>query len=721
MSTKTKLKSAKTRPARAGNSMPVPALLVGILVVAGTVAYWGSFSAPFVFDDIFTIQRNAGVQFGDYLTPDLGGTRPVLYLTFALNYLAHGSSVWGYHLVNLTLHLLNGVLVFLIASNLIRRVVLHEATARTYAFLAAAFFVLHPVQTQSVTYISSRSETLSTFFYCLGVWIFVRIRESQIGLKWSLLLIVPFAVGILSKETVITFPVALLLIDFLFLSKADIRGVLGRWRFYMPFVIGGAIASYFLITRILVGSIGPGVQGQLPRGQYLVTQSKAIASYLRLVALPYGLNLDYDLPPGFDWSVIPSLILLGILIAAAWQLRNRQPVVSFGLLWFFLTLLPTSSIIPLPDTMVEHRIYLPLAGLCMVFPFVLARLVPGNEAKAGAAVLALLLIGTVQRNQVWADEIELWSDVVSKSPAKARPYNNLALAYANRARFDDAIKTFNRGLENVQGKVERRAFVEALGNIYLQLGRYPDAIDAFEKTTEVEDRKAAALAYNNMGVAYLRMLQDLELRRARVGETTYNTQRETILTQAKGALEKSMELDPAFFWPFDAYISVLFELGQADGFQPQDGNKFRTAYALGKVAMLRNDFATAAKYLKEATALNDSEKVAFLHFGFSLAQLKRFDEAATSYTWAVRIDPQYIDARENLGVVYSLQKQYAKALESFQSVLRLDANRVATHLEMAKIYIEQGDRRQARQHLTTVLNIVPQDEQARQLLQMIGS
>src|SRR6266850_6407156 len=161
----------RAKSTRRGPGILLP---VAVLLLLTGVAYWNSFGAPLVFDDLLTIQAHAGVQFGDNLRPSIGTTRPLLYLTFAINYALHGQQVWGYHLVNFILHFLNGILVFLIAQHIFRRSGSSESEARTYALLAAGFFVAHPVQTESVTYVSSRSELLSTAFYGLGVLSFVK-------------------------------------------------------------------------------------------------------------------------------------------------------------------------------------------------------------------------------------------------------------------------------------------------------------------------------------------------------------------------------------------------------------------------------------------------------------------------------------------------------------------------------------------------------------------
>src|SRR5213593_4041592 len=278
----------KKKFSRAAGLMPA-----AILVVLALIAYWNSTDAPFVFDDLETIQRNTGVRFGDYFSNfNLAGflsTRSLLFVTFAFNHWVGEQNVTGYHILNVALHILNGLLVFFIGRNIFARVRSDETSVRMYAMLAAAFFLLHPVQTESVTYISSRSELLSTFFYLAGLLVFVLWPERRIGFVCSLAVGVIYFLGIGSKETVVTLPAAIFLYDFLFLSKAQFRPLLSRWRFYITFVAGTAGAIYVLLTRILRGTIGPGLPGHLTVWQYFLTEFRVLVIYVRLVFFPIGL------------------------------------------------------------------------------------------------------------------------------------------------------------------------------------------------------------------------------------------------------------------------------------------------------------------------------------------------------------------------------------------------------------------------------------------------
>ena len=319
------------------------------------LAYGNSFHVPFVFDDAASIQRNAAVRFGQYvwhLSP-----RVVLFLTFTLNSVIGGQNVFGYHLVNFVLHLVNGILVLYLARHIVPGA----------EFWAAALFLLHPIQTESVTYISSRSELLSTTFYLLGVLAFIHWHRET----WKCLASTGtcFLMALGTKETAITFPAALLLYDWLFIG-----GVHRRWRFYAAWLIGGSLTAWYALRVALVASVG-NVAGVLPWRQYAMTEWRVIIRYIGLIVLPIHQNLDYDIRPSVDmdpWT-LASLLVLAALVGLAWAIRRDAPVITFAVLWFFVTLSATSSVVPIMDVMFEHRLYLPMMGVSIAFPMLFRR------------------------------------------------------------------------------------------------------------------------------------------------------------------------------------------------------------------------------------------------------------------------------------------------------------------------------------------------------------
>lgn len=329
-----------------------------LLILAATVAYWNSFDVPFVFDDMVSVQRNYGVRTGYFNWNPLDG-RWVLYLTFTLNSMLSGQDVWGYHLINLLLHILNGIAVFLIAEHLLGGV--------NPAALAAAVFLLHPVQTESVVYVSSRSELLSTAFYLAGFLLFLKSRAP--GILLALGVGICLFLGIGSKETAITLPAVILAYDWIFNGKPW-----QRWRFYLPFVIAVPLGIYHIFTMIR-----PSLGGTA--WHYFLTQTRVLVQYLGIIAWPAHLNLEHDVAPSteFDSAVLGSLALLSLILLGGWLARRPFPILTFSVFWFFITLAPTSSFFPIADLMFEHRLYLPMAGVVLSVPLLMDAVSAGFE------------------------------------------------------------------------------------------------------------------------------------------------------------------------------------------------------------------------------------------------------------------------------------------------------------------------------------------------------
>ena len=343
---------------------PLPyILLFSGLIALAFIAYGNTFNVPFVFDDLLTIQRNTGVRFGEYNWNLLSG-RSLLYLTFTLNYIWTAQEVWSYHLVNLAIHTLNGLGVFMLGMHIFRRIGQEEEAARMYATFAAAFFLVHPVQTESVTYISSRSELLSGLFFIAGFLVYT-VWPWRKGFLLGLAVAVPFLAGMLSKETVIALPVALVAYELVFSG-----GLRHAWRFFTMFGIGAAYVGYWLVTGPIRFSVGVNLAGHLSSWHYFLTQTRVLGKYLRLVFWPVNLNLDYDFQPSMyidTWVLVFASLHVGLLIAG-WLMRKRHPVFAFSIFWFYICLAPTSSFLPILDVIFEHRMYIAMVGMALAFP-----------------------------------------------------------------------------------------------------------------------------------------------------------------------------------------------------------------------------------------------------------------------------------------------------------------------------------------------------------------
>lgn len=711
-------------------------IIVLILLVLTLAAYWNSFHVPLVFDDSVSIQRNTGVRFGEF-SWNLLAARSVLYLTFTLNYLWFGQEVLSYHIVNFFLHFLNGFLILLFAERAFLRINTHERQSRVSAGLAAAFFLVHPVQTESVTYISSRSEILSTNFYLLAILLFVMWPEKQIGLLLSCLVGLMFFFGLGAKETVITLPATIFLYDFFILSGGQFRILISRWRFYVPFIVGGVGAVYYILTKALAGSVGAGLPGHLSTWNYFLTQTRVIVRYIYLVFFPVGLNLDYDFPASnslLEPAVLASITFLSGILVIGWLIRRRHPVFAFSIFSFFVTLSPTSSFVPILDVIFEHRLYLPLVGVCLSFPIFVdivykkARekfMLPGNARAYACSILLILAAGTALRNDVWADEIKLWTDVAAKSPGKERPYYSIAWAHFRRGEYDQAIEILEKSQKRFpEGRFDSDDF---LANMYLKAGRFDAAIERFKNNTKVAtDKSLLGHTYNNLGVAYLYKWKALESSAAKMPPEAFAIEKERLLKPAAEAFAKSVEANPEMMFAMDSFINVAHIRGLDRELESQAmekleiGEDFDSLYIIGKNAFERGDYARADEYFERAETLRGDIKLLYFNHGYALATLNLKDRAIEKYIQAIRIDPIFIEAHHNVGLIYYERGEYATAADNFAEVLRLDPNHISSNLYLARIYLKQGNKVLARNHVSTVLGVAPGNPQALQLQQQIG-
>ena len=433
-----------------------PLLISLLLVTVGAGVYAGAFLGAFQYDDGFVILLNPHLDSADIFAGHLGHmVRPVLYATFLLDRWLFGHHPAGYHLLNVLLHLGSGLLVYRILS----RAVTEES--RQIPFWAALLFLIHPIQTEAVTYISGRASGLMAFFYLLAFFLYLKLSDPKDPKKTRWLFMSGAMVSLLlslgSKETAITFPLALLLWDVL-IRRFDgpvLRN--GFVSYHLPFwlvVFGAAVWAWRHPRYAVLAQFSLEVR---PLWDHLLSELHAVTYALRLFICPWQQNFDHDLPTMqflFQWPLPLDLVVLGALGGAGLLLSRRLPLFAFGLGWFFLQVLPT-SLIPRADLLSERNLYLPSVGLLLAILALgnhllgLSAMVIPHRRVAQTVIVSLVLVtcvalgfSTYQRNLIYRDEISLWSDTVQKSPGKARPHNNLGHAYAMQGDWSRATEEF---------------------------------------------------------------------------------------------------------------------------------------------------------------------------------------------------------------------------------------------------------------------------------------
>jgi hypothetical protein len=374
--------------------------LLSILLIAAlaVIIYSNSFYNSFHFDDTPSIVENYAIHRFDIQEIFSTSSRPILGLTFALNYYFGKLNVFGYHLVNLMLHVANGVMLYFIllwTVNPINRVNSVNSVNPTNIRLplyASLIFVVHPIQTQAVTYIVNRSSVLATTFYLLALLLFIKGFQSNPTNSRSsinsrnLYFVGAFlasCLGMGTKQIAVTLPVMLIIYDFYFISNGDWKIVKSHYKIHLIMFSTIAIAVYLSFSglKMFVSfDYAKGVpmmqQEPITSFQYFLTQLHVIPYYIRLLFIPANLNLDYDWPVtrNIDLPTTLFFILIITIIAVAIKLFRKARLISFGIIWFFVTLSVTSSFIVLFDVIFEHRLYLPSIGFSIVIAFLISKI-----------------------------------------------------------------------------------------------------------------------------------------------------------------------------------------------------------------------------------------------------------------------------------------------------------------------------------------------------------
>lgn len=486
---------------------------VALLATLCVVVYSNTIHFPFVFDDAPNITDNPVIREIENIPAMFveikgqSGQRPVMLATFAVNYALGGSDPTGYHIFNIALHCINSILLYLLVRMILPHCGFNPGDAALAALLGAGLFAAHPVQTESVTYTVSRSQLLFAMFYLAGMITFIRASHERGRTSYSSALLFALSLfGMGSRESFITYPVALVLLDYFIVSRRNLREMRAHIALYVYAAAPAMYLAYLVASNDYQGMAGFGVEYISPL-QYLMTQFHVHGTYLRLLILPIRQNVDYDYAISNGRLLDPATIGAMIGYACIWGMgfllaaRGRSSA-AFAVIFFLLVLLPDSSIIPLQDVIFEHRVYLASAAFFCLVSGLLIHSAKTRPARTATVVLLAILIlaygsAAYARNLVWQSPVALWSDAKSKSPQKARPHNNLAIAYKNLGQLDLAVTELERTVELIPGNSIARS---NLGAAYNAMGMTEKAIS--ELTHAVGLDPSNQIALYNLGRAY---------------------------------------------------------------------------------------------------------------------------------------------------------------------------------------------------------------------------
>jgi tetratricopeptide (TPR) repeat protein len=424
------------------------------------LAYVNSFFGVFMFDDLAALVRPPGLR--DFATAISNTSRLLVGLTFLANWKLGGLRVADYHLVNMVIHIAAGMFLF----GIVRRTLMlpiipdrYKSSASQLGFVIAAIWLVHPLQTESVTYISQRSESLMGLLYFATLYCFVAGVQSGENSRWYTASIVACAAGMAVKPVMITAPLMVLLYDRCLLSGGIMNALRTRRSVYL-----GLAATWLVPAALLLAVVNAlkvmGYSSGLPSSRltYLLTEQGVVLHYLKLVFWPYHLCLDYGWPAALTVreALLPGAVIAILLAVTLWACYRRHPVGFCGL-WFFVIIAPSSTILPIDDFAAEHRLYLPLAGIVAAVVVAAYELLrkwtrPWLPVVLACSLVVVLGVATHQRNKDYYSEEAMWRSVVETSPANLRARNDYAVTLSQAGKVREALAQYEAVLDQIPPK-----------------------------------------------------------------------------------------------------------------------------------------------------------------------------------------------------------------------------------------------------------------------------
>jgi Tfp pilus assembly protein PilF len=481
------------------NSFFNPLISLGLLIFIMLCAYINSFRGNFVFDDVRDIVLNPIVQNPPSLFSIIRyfPSRWLGYASFCLNIILAGNNPLGFHIVNFALHVINTILVWYFIRLLTRTPWCRsrglERIAGQLALMTAALFAVHPLQTQAVSYIVQRFTLLASFFYLAGLCFYLQARfanaHPSVAKRYYIFCASAFLGGMFSKEIIYTFPIVIGVVElYFFESFSNNTFIRKRWKAIVLTLCIAITAGVFIIEphdffrRFAVGDRPTHTQLQ-----YFITQFWVLLTYIRLMLFPIGQNADYDLAVLTSFFDPRALLGIGVYVSlwcgAVIAFVKEKRFISFAVVLFLVLLLVESSCIPLREIIAEHRLYLPILGFSLLVSMILVRIIKNKKILSVIFILiiSVFVVLTYQRNLVWQDQLTFWTDVIKKSPNKARAYVNRGTIYSQHGKFKEAFDDFTVAIEN---DPEHAAAHFNIAKIYFIFNQPEKALEHFERAQE---------------------------------------------------------------------------------------------------------------------------------------------------------------------------------------------------------------------------------------------
>lgn len=589
-------------------------------------------------------------------------------LTFAINYYFSKEDTFSYHLVNVLLHIMAAFFLYYFIRALASTPELSKSSVfkekNFLALFATLIFIVHPVQTQAVTYLWQRSEVLSGFFYMAALLSYLSARLQGKKFYYALTIFL-YVVGFFAKGTIISLPLMIFLIEISFLQTDKFKQFLKKdWKLLTILII-----LYFINTKTPGSIINYYLTFPFPHlgflsvhffPDYWLTQYRVMWKYIKLAFLPIDQNIDYDILRSYSFLEPMVLIsFLGLLALGAMVvlLFRRHRLMAFGIVWFFIYLLPTSVINREP--MWEYRLYLSLAGFAIFLAAGIFTVFPGPRIRTIVAVSMIIVFGvlTMMRNSLWCSPVLLLEDTVKKSPRKARPHH-------------------------------------MLGDVYMRGGQIEKAVEQFQIAIHLDSNYGDS--YNNLGIIYIK-----------IGN----------IEKAMKCFEQAIALRPSQESPY-VNLAYIFLYQKGDQAKAEEFFKKSLMYketvegyiGLGNLYIEKKDFVNALGAFTKASKLSYNNPDVFYSLGNVYYFQNDYQKALEMYNKTIHLDKSFADSYYNIGMIYYQTKEFELSRQWLQKAFWQKPNRLDMCQGLVRVHEalsetkKAEDYRQRCQSLTQGLN-----------------
>ena len=719
--------------------------LMACLVVGAALPYLNTLRNGFVSDDEMQVLDNPYIRNFHHLlriftTPAASYVgvetpkyyRPLMNVGYLLCYQVFGPHAFGFHLVNVVLHVLVVCAVFLLTKRMFQD--------RNLALMAAVLFAIHPIHSEAVAWIAASPDLQLSLFYLLTFWFFLAV--AQPGGRFSyfaqLAMAGSFVLAIFSKEQAVTLPLLATVYEHFYRpDRAETRPA----RKVLRYAVLWLLTVLYLLFRVRVlGALTSGFSlNQLTWFQTFVSAIALVGRYLWKVLWPVDLRVFCPFHPSaglFDPAVVGGVATLAVCCALFFFLWRRAKPLSFGLVWMLVTLAPVLNARWMPIfAFAERYLYLPSVGFCWLLGWGFLRLRARASARSAvwsralltafAILVALCSFRIVTRNRDWRNNFTLYTNTLAACPDAYYVRKDLGATYWQIGDVESAEREFR---EVLKVEPQSTSALGGLGLVHLKKQHYSEAIEFFKKALEFDPYNAEARLY--LGVTYMDThsleLAETELRTA-VSLFPLNSNARNALgkvyldegrtAEAEEQFRQSVEIEPNIMgygslglihWRRGDVRLAEQEWREALRLAPNDSSILNN---LGLVCTNQGRYTEAASFFHKAIELKPDDASPHLNLGIAYGKTGQNASAETEFRTALSLSPQKFETRNRLGVLYLDAGRLDEAEEQFRLSVKTQPNDWG-YSSLGEVYLRRGDIGSAERAFHSATSLNPENSQA---------